>query len=96
LRNTLESPRSVVPVRLSEAERNRISNAAKVRDLAFSSFVRWAALERAADELERAKPKPRSKPVERGPVILGDDLKPPAPEEEPLAHLDPCPRFSRN
>jgi hypothetical protein len=83
-------------VRLSEAERNRISNAAKVRDLAFSSFVRWAALERAADELERAKPKPRSKPVERGPVILGDDLKPPAPEEEPLAHLDPCPRFSRN
>jgi Tol biopolymer transport system component len=52
--------------------------------LAFSTFIRWAALERAANELERAKPKPRSKPVERGPIILGDDLKPPAPEEEPF------------
>jgi uncharacterized protein (DUF1778 family) len=84
LRNTLESPRSVVPVRLSEAERSRISKAAEARDLAFSSFVRWAALERAADELERARAKPRPKPVEREPVTLGDDLEPPAPEEEPF------------
>jgi uncharacterized protein (DUF1778 family) len=71
-------------VRLSEAERSRISKAAEARDLAFSSFVRWAALERAADELERARAKPRPKPVEREPVTLGDDLEPPAPEEEPF------------
>jgi hypothetical protein len=49
-------------VRLSDSERKRIARAAEARDLAFSSFVRWAALERAADELERAKPKPRPKP----------------------------------
>jgi hypothetical protein len=84
VRNTLESPRGVVPVRLSEAERSRISKAAEALDLAFSSFVRWAALERATHELERAKPKPRSKPVERGLIILGDDVEPSAPEEEPF------------
>lgn len=82
MRNTLESPRSVVPGRLSEAERNRISKAAEARDLAFSSFVRRAALERAADELERAKPKPRPKPVEREPIIL--EPEPPVLEEQPF------------
>jgi hypothetical protein len=76
--------RSVVPIRLSDKERERIAHAAEARDLAFSTFIRWAALERAANELERAKPKPRSKPVEREPIILGDDVKPPAPEEEPF------------
>jgi hypothetical protein len=84
VRNTAETHRVVVPVRLSAAKRNRISKAAEARDLAFSSFVRWAALERAADELERAKPKPRPK-VEREPIILGDDLEPPAPRRSPSA-----------
>lgn len=77
VRNT----RSVVPIRLSDGERKRISRAAEARDLRFSSFIRWAALERAADELERAKPKPRPK-VEREPIIL--EPEPPAPEEEPF------------
>jgi hypothetical protein len=78
VRNT----REVVPIRLSGKERERISKAAKARDLALSSFVRWAALERAADELRRAKPKPRPKPAERGPLILGPE--PPALVEEPF------------
>jgi hypothetical protein len=45
VRNTLESPRGVVPVRLSDSERERISRAAEAGSLAFSSFVRWAALQ---------------------------------------------------
>jgi uncharacterized protein (DUF1778 family) len=71
-------------VRLSDKERERIAHAAEARDLAFSSYVRWAALEAASDQLLREKPKPRPKPVvpERELVIL--DSEPPAREEEPF------------
>lgn len=77
MRNT----RSVVPIRLSDNERKRIGRAAEARDLRFSSFVRWAALERAADELELAKPKPRPKPAvpERAPIVFV--------EPEPVHHF---------
>jgi hypothetical protein len=68
VRNTLEKPRDVVPVRLSDSERRRISRAAQARDLPFSSYVRWAALEAASDQELRAKPKPVE--PKRAPVVL--------------------------
>jgi hypothetical protein len=68
VRNTLKDPRGVVPVRLSEAERRRIARAAQARDLAFSSYVRWAALEAASDQELRKKPKPVE--PKRVPVVI--------------------------
>jgi hypothetical protein len=72
VRNTLESPRGVVPVRLSDSERERVSRAAEARNLAFSSFVRWAALQAASDRLLRQRPTPEPDPVEHDPVVIGD------------------------
>ena len=72
---TAESARSVVPVRLSDSERSRIGHAAAARDLKFSSFVRWAALEAASDRLQREKPRPKPKLAE--------------PEHMPIASVEP-------
>jgi hypothetical protein len=72
VRNTLESPRNVFPVRLSDSERERIARAAEARDLAFSSFVRWAALQAASDRLLRQRPTPETDPGEHEPVVIGD------------------------
>jgi 5-methylcytosine-specific restriction endonuclease McrA/uncharacterized protein (DUF1778 family) len=68
VRNTLESPRRVVPVRLSASERERISRAAEARNLTFSSFVRWAALQAAPDQLRPKRPKPAA--TEREPLAI--------------------------
>jgi hypothetical protein len=72
VRNTLESTRGVVAVRLSDSERKRIVRAAEARNLAFSSFVRWAALEAASDQLLRQRPTPGPDPVEREPLAIAE------------------------
>jgi hypothetical protein len=72
VRNTLESARKVVPVRLSASERERIALAAEARNLPFSSFVRWAALQAASDQLRPKRPTPKPAAVEREPVVIGD------------------------
>jgi hypothetical protein len=72
VRNTLESPRGVVAVRLSDSERERIARAAEARNLAFSSFVRWASLQAASDQLLRQKSTPEPDPGEHEPVVIGD------------------------
>jgi Protein of unknown function (DUF1778) len=85
VRNTLDSARAVVPVRLSATERRRISRAAKARGLAFSSFVRWAALEAASDELLHNQRRPIKRNVPAAP--------PKKPEREPLI-IEPGPEPS--
>jgi hypothetical protein len=72
VRNTLESPRGVVPVRLSDSEHKRISRAAEARNLAFSSFVRWAALQAASDQLRPERPTPEPDPAELDPLAIAD------------------------
>jgi hypothetical protein len=72
VRNTQESPRAVVAVRLSDSERKRISLAAEARNLAFSSFVRWAALQAASDQLRPKRPTPKPAAVERAPLANAD------------------------
>jgi hypothetical protein len=81
VRNTLESARGVVPVRLSVTERRRIARAAKAGDLLFSSFVRWAALEAASDQLLGQRPyrKPFIEPG-REPIVISSE---PEPERRP-------------
>jgi hypothetical protein len=72
----------------SASERKRIARAAKARDLAFSSFVRWAALEAASDQLLRHRPTPEPDPVELEPVVIGDT-------EERVHYVDGEPTRSR-
>jgi hypothetical protein len=70
VRNTLESPRGVVAVRLSDPERKRIARAAEARNVAFSSFVRWAALQAASDPLLPERPTPKPAAAEREPPAI--------------------------
>lgn len=77
MRNTAAKPRSVVPIRLSAEERAQIACAARARDLACSTFIRWAATEAANEQLLRAaRPKaPKPPPVteespSREPIVL--------------------------
>jgi hypothetical protein len=65
--------RSVVPIRLSDEEHEQIARAARARDLRFSSFVRWAALEAATDQLMRAvRPKEPSREPPREQIVVVD------------------------
>jgi hypothetical protein len=48
--------REVVPVRLSEAERAQIGNAARLQGLSFSGFLRQAALEVSARVTRKVEP----------------------------------------
>jgi hypothetical protein len=71
--------RSVVPIRLSDAERAQITGAASRRDLTLSGFIRQAALEVSARVKRRVTV--REKP-------------PPEPERPPFGLLDASPRHA--
>jgi hypothetical protein len=81
VRNTLKSPRDVVPVRLSEAERGGSGGRRRREIFPFSSYVRWAALEAASDQLLRESPRPKPVVPEPGPreIVLLDEQRAGAP-----------------
>jgi hypothetical protein len=85
VRDTLESPCGAVPVRLAAREIRPALSLGEARDLPFSSYVRWAALEAASDQLQREKPQTRPKPVvpERMPTIFDAERERPSLEDEP-------------
>jgi hypothetical protein len=76
--------RDVVPVRLSDAEREQIASAALRQGLTFSAFLRQAALQTSAIVAGKVSVKPREREARervKVPTILADD--PPPRVEEP-------------
>jgi uncharacterized protein (DUF1778 family) len=68
-RNT---PRSVFPIRLGDAEQTQISAAATSQGLTFSGFIRQAALEVSARITRKVAVKP-PEPEERKLLVVGSE-----------------------